>query len=763
VSIGRKLARYILVFTALLSSAGPQQAWSASTARDITAVAPVPAGERRIALVIGNDKYEHAKPLSRAVSDAAAVRNELVKRGFDVTFLQNAKRRDVLRGFEEFGKKASTETIAVLYYAGHGVEVEGENYLLGVDIEASRESDLKIDGIHLSSQLSRVGRSDAKFSLAIIDACRDNPFKEFWDAATTRSFGGTRTLQPSPSTAAGMMIVYSAGTQQTALDSLGNTDKDPNGLFTREFLRVMGKPGLSVQEVMTEVKDAVISKAAAIGHKQTPALYDQSTGKFVFTPIDPEEQRKADSERAANEARATQAVEDARRAKAQADLAELQVKEAQERLKLLQADTLAREAAAAQVKAQSEAAQAKAQAEAAQAKAQEAAAAQAKAQAEAAQAKALADTAQSKAVAEATQAKTQAEAAQAKAVADAAQAKAQQAAAAQAKAQAEAAQAKAQADAAQVAALAKTTPAQQVQQQSAVAQVETPATVPPAPAQLAAVIPVPVRPGPAKKNTQEPPPIAAPVDPVESQRKERVARVASVSTNLDRILAARQLNTAAFTKAKTELERLNDISTSDEAIPVLAKYGTQVTAKLRAQRPRNLSDVSAVSDYNKLIDTAMDVLPASQDILSYKAAFAAEIVAQAINIRNAQVASLLAGLEKILTGSKLTESSFNDANAQIEKIRSLPESADDLEPVLAKLNGQVLEKLRAQTPGDLTYDFAIARHALLIEGAQKLWPQDQALRDYGMRFVGDVEAAKKAASEYAAANPPPRRRAVATP
>jgi len=106
-----------------------------------------------------------------------------------------------------------------------------------------------------------------RFSLAVIDACRDNPFK-----STGRSIGGSRGLAPPMSNAQGVMVVYAAGANQQALDRLSAQDTDPNGLFTREFIKAMRKPGLNVQEVINEVKLSVIRQASSVHHVQTPAI-----------------------------------------------------------------------------------------------------------------------------------------------------------------------------------------------------------------------------------------------------------------------------------------------------------------------------------------------------------------------------------------------------------------------------------------------------------------------------------------------------------
>ncbi len=181
----------------------------------------------------------------------------------------------------EFLGLLSSDAVGMVYYSGHGVQINSANYLIPTDIQVEnvKESDLADDSINLGVLLDKVAQTQTKFVLAVIDACRDNPFQQ----SGGRSLGATRGLSPPVSNAQGIMVVYAAGANQQALDRLGKNDTDPNGLFTREFVRAMRQPGLTVQELVNSVKRSVIDKAKAAGHVQTPAIYDQSVGTFIFT------------------------------------------------------------------------------------------------------------------------------------------------------------------------------------------------------------------------------------------------------------------------------------------------------------------------------------------------------------------------------------------------------------------------------------------------------------------------------------------------
>ncbi len=235
--------------------------------------------EQRVALVIGNNDYQYAKKLDNAVADAQAFRRELEARGFQVVYRENANRRAMNGAMEEFIGKLGTDAIGLVYYSGHGVQINGANYLVPTDLSAKTPSDFAYDAIDLEKLVNRVSQAQAKFSLAVIDACRDNPFQ-----GNGRDIGGSRGLVAPSGNASGMMVVYSAGANQKALDRLSDADRNPNGLFTREFLKAMRIPGLTVQEAVNQIKTSVIAQAKGVGHVQTPAIYDQSVGTFMFTP-----------------------------------------------------------------------------------------------------------------------------------------------------------------------------------------------------------------------------------------------------------------------------------------------------------------------------------------------------------------------------------------------------------------------------------------------------------------------------------------------
>jgi hypothetical protein len=236
------------------------------------------SAERRVALIIGNNEYRYVTGLNNAVADARAMKRALEERGFQVVYRENAGRRGMYDAIEEFLGKLSTDAVGMVYFSGHGVQINSANFLIPTDLQAEKESDVAHDGINLGDLLDRMAQVQPRFSLVVIDACRNNPFQ-----SSGRSIGNSKGLAPPISNAEGVMVVYAAGANQQALDRLSARDTDPNGLFTREFIKALRKPGLNVQDMISEIKLAVIQQAKSVGHVQTPAIYDQSVGTFVFS------------------------------------------------------------------------------------------------------------------------------------------------------------------------------------------------------------------------------------------------------------------------------------------------------------------------------------------------------------------------------------------------------------------------------------------------------------------------------------------------
>jgi len=236
--------------------------------------------ERRVALVIGNNAYHNVSPLKKAINDARAVAKTLQGVGFEVIELENADRLTMIRALTEFTDKITGGGVGVLYYAGHGVQIGSSNYLIPVDVPALQNPDeLRDVSIELGRILERLSEAKAKLNIVILDACRENPFPK----VVGRRLGGTRGLT-MPEAPSGILIIYSAGLNQVALDNLGPDDQNPNGLFTRKLLPVIREPGLRLDEAVRRIRRDVSQSAHDVGGEQSPAIYDQTDGDFYFVP-----------------------------------------------------------------------------------------------------------------------------------------------------------------------------------------------------------------------------------------------------------------------------------------------------------------------------------------------------------------------------------------------------------------------------------------------------------------------------------------------
>jgi len=229
----------------------------------------------RKALVIGNDTYKSVSKLLNAREDAKAIAASLSTVGYQVTLKLDLNEKEMKAALRAFSSQVQGGDEVMFFFAGHGVQLGAANYLLPIDIGGESEAQVKDEAIQLQRILDDMSEKKSKFTLAMIDACRDNPFK-----TAGRAIGG-RGMAPTTA-ATGQMVVFSAGTGQQALDRLGNNDKNKNGVFTRTFLKEMQKSGVSIDRIVKNVRNEVAELAKSVGHDQVPAIYDQVLGDFYF-------------------------------------------------------------------------------------------------------------------------------------------------------------------------------------------------------------------------------------------------------------------------------------------------------------------------------------------------------------------------------------------------------------------------------------------------------------------------------------------------
>ncbi len=236
---------------------------------------------KKVALVIGNDHYQNVPGLNKAVNDASTISDVLRQRGFNVIQAHNLGRRATNQKIHQFISQVDSGDVAAFYYAGHGIEIEGQNYLLPVDVPAAESGQagfVKSESISLVSLLNRLRSKHARLNIVVLDACRNNPFK----SENQRGVGSTRGLA-AVTPPKGTFILYSADAGEAALDSLSKDDTNPNSVFTRVLAPLILKPDVHLAMLARDVRKQVKRLARSVQHEQTPAYYDAVLGDFYFT------------------------------------------------------------------------------------------------------------------------------------------------------------------------------------------------------------------------------------------------------------------------------------------------------------------------------------------------------------------------------------------------------------------------------------------------------------------------------------------------
>ena len=238
----------------------------------VSASSPADAGTR-VALVIGNSAYEHATPLKNPKNDADAVSAALEKLGFEVVKGTDLKHIDFAQVVGEFRKKLKDADAGVFFYAGHGLQVHGDNYLVPVDAELQSEEALEFEAVTLKAVL-RLMERETSTNIVLLDACRDNPL-----ARNLARGMGTRSTAVGKGMARveagiGTMISFATQPGNVALDGAGR-----NSPFTQALLNHIEKPGLDIANLMRSVRLEVLTST---GRKQVPWSNSSLTGSFMF-------------------------------------------------------------------------------------------------------------------------------------------------------------------------------------------------------------------------------------------------------------------------------------------------------------------------------------------------------------------------------------------------------------------------------------------------------------------------------------------------
>jgi uncharacterized caspase-like protein len=239
-----------------------------------SALAGPARAEKRVALVIGNNDYKNVPKLKKAVNDARTMGDTLKQLGFTVMVAENQNRAQFSQSLLAFDNAVGPGDTAFFFYAGHGFEIAGQNYLLPTDVPAATEGqeELVRDASVLADRIvERLQNRQVRTSILVFDACRNNPFER----QGTRAVAGGGGLAPMSQLPEGLFSIFSAGYKQTALDRLSNNDNSPNSVFTRTFAKELLQPGENLVEVAQHTRKLVSEMAEGIGHRQIPAYTDQ--------------------------------------------------------------------------------------------------------------------------------------------------------------------------------------------------------------------------------------------------------------------------------------------------------------------------------------------------------------------------------------------------------------------------------------------------------------------------------------------------------
>lgn len=223
--------------------------------------------ESRVALVIGNAAYRRVPRLANPVNDAKAMAETLRQLDFQVIPVEDADRATMVRALGEFRRLLKADGVGLFYYAGHGLQVRGRNYLLPVDVDIADENDVSLVAIDLDSIAHELENAGVRLGLYILDACRDDPFERRFRSV------GSRGLAPVDA-ARGSVIAFATAPGKTAAD--GNGD---HGLFTGELLKNIAQPGLELDDVL---KQTALQVESVSGNRQTPWYNSAFYGHFYF-------------------------------------------------------------------------------------------------------------------------------------------------------------------------------------------------------------------------------------------------------------------------------------------------------------------------------------------------------------------------------------------------------------------------------------------------------------------------------------------------
>ena len=224
--------------------------------------------ESRLALLIGNSNYNYAGKLDNPINDVRAIKGVLEQLGFTVLKYEDCSQNTMKRAIDKFGRQLKTKDVGLFFYAGHGVQVDGYNYLLPINAKLDNENDAEYDCVRAGRILAKMESAGSKTNIVILDACRANPFERAWRRGEK---GSGLAFMNAPS---GSLIAYSTAPGKTALDGRGK-----NSPYTRALLQHINKPNITVLQMFQRVRSTVMRQS---DKKQIPWESTSLRGDFYF-------------------------------------------------------------------------------------------------------------------------------------------------------------------------------------------------------------------------------------------------------------------------------------------------------------------------------------------------------------------------------------------------------------------------------------------------------------------------------------------------
>jgi hypothetical protein len=223
---------------------------------------------RKLALVIGCDDYDHGGTLFNPVNDAEGMETKLEQLGFTVLIKKNSDLIDLKHAVDDFGKKLKNFDVALFYFAGHGIQVNGYNYLIPIDADLVSEELVEESCLRVDKVLRYMEESASKVNIVILDACRNNPFERSWGRG---QLGRGLALMDAPK---GSLIAYATAPGKTASDGKGD-----NGLYTGELLKFIAEKDISINQLFQKVRKSVMDLSQ---ERQVPWESTSLTSDFYF-------------------------------------------------------------------------------------------------------------------------------------------------------------------------------------------------------------------------------------------------------------------------------------------------------------------------------------------------------------------------------------------------------------------------------------------------------------------------------------------------